>query len=417
MKNKVMEVPFSYEEAMRLYHAAQQVGQDFFDFSPYYMFLSNEEREDKVKAYVLTSLRRGMLETAGVSIRDREELLVCKNWIVGSTPVEYILSMYRDPLEDEGYCLIEIMAEFMVSEGISEYEIRPSALFGEYLLNRDIGTDIRETLRLLERTLEERTEEGFFYECSYVTHPTDYGFDEEEEPESEFTLLSIEEQRSGLLQFIREYRLCLDGAPIGETCFLGIMKRYLAYMDQYYMDDTTFLNELPGLCVLHFGGPYVSFRIGEDVCMMGNAQRDVYLIEDRDLAEIVKMHPDKEDVQAIAWCLDQMCDSGQRADSSYLRALAGWRCTDKGIVFSEIFCRDTDMACDLRIGISMFSAFLAPMILDAVSEHAKMSYLCGDGGTLQDAGQQRPSNHVPDKTCCSESVCKPTESWTAGTGE
>jgi len=375
MKRKVMKVPFSYEEAIRLYRVAQQIERDFFDFSPYYGYCSSQvEREDQVKEYVIISLRRKFLEAAGVSIEGRKELLVCKDGIDGKTPIKYIQTMYWDPCEDAEYGRIEATAEFMRKMGISEYEMLPSALFGYYLLDEDKGRDICETLRLLEKTLVEHTEGTYFYECDYITYYMDCDSEEDEEPG--FIPLSIEEKRSALLQFVREYRLCLNGTPIEESRFLSIIKKFLVYTDQYYMDDTTFLKKLPGLCVLLFGGSSVEFHIGEKVCMTGNAECNVYLIEDRELVNIIKMFPDNEDVQVITWCLDQMCDSGQQADSSYLQALAGWQCTDEGIVLSTISCRNTDYAENPRRGISVFSAFLAPLILDAVTEHARSSLLC-----------------------------------------
>lgn len=372
MDRKVMKVPFSYDEAMRLYHAAQQVEQDFFDFSPYYGYnCMQEKKQDRIKEYVIASLRRRLIEAAGVSVKDRDELLICKDWVIGSIPIKYVNQMYRDPFEDEEFGIIESMVEFMEEMGISEYDMRPSALFGYFLLNEDMGTDIHKTLCVLERMLTERAESPYFYEYDYITYNLDYEEYEEYE-EYDFTPLSIEEQRSAMLQFIQEYRLCLAGTSIEESRFLRVIKKYLVYTGQYYMDDATFLKEFPGICILLFGGANAEFHMEEDICMIGISECDAYLIEDRELANMIKMFPDKEDVQVITWCLDQMCKSGHQASSSYLQALAGWRSTDEGIVFSTISCRYTDIADNMRRGISIFSAFLAPLILDAVSEHAKM---------------------------------------------
>lgn len=373
MDGIVMEIPFSYEEAMRLYHVALQLEQDFYDFSPYYGYCSSsEERRDQVKEYVITSLRRKLLEAAGVSIEGREDLLVCRTWIKGKISMKYIQTLYRDPYEDEGFGIIEVMAEFMSEMGISEYEMRPSALFGYYLLNRYMDKDIGVTLSLLEKTLEEQTEGPYFYGLDYITYCVDY--DHEEDKESEFVPPSIEEQRRAMLQFIQEYRKCLNGFPLEKSQFLCVVKKFLVYTGQYCMDDTTFLKKLPGLCVLLFGGSNVEFHMGKEVCMIGNAECDVYLIEDRELANIIKIFSNKEDVQVIIWCLNQMCDSGQRANSCYLQDLAGWQCTDEGIVYTTISCRNTDFAQNPRQGISIFSAFLAPLILDAVTEHVKLSF-------------------------------------------
>lgn len=373
MDKKVMKVPFSYNEAMRLYHAAQQVKQDFFDFSPYYGCNSIQKvKQDRIKEYVMISLRRRLIEAAGVSVKDREELLSYKDWVIGSTSIKYVNQMYRDPYEDADFGIIESMVEFMEEMGISEYDMRPSALFGYYLLNKDMGTDIHKTLCVLEKKLTERTESEYFYEYDYITYNIGYE-DYEDYEEYDFTPLSIEEQRSAMLQFIQEYRLCLAGTSIEESRFLLVIKKYLVYTGQYYMDDATFLKEFPGICVLLFGGANAEFHMGEDICMNGISECDAYLIEDRELVNMIKMFPDKEDVRAITWCLDQMCESGHQARSSYLQALARWRLTDEGIVFSTISCRYTEVSDNMRQGISIFSAYLAPLILDAVSKHAKMS--------------------------------------------
>lgn len=380
MKSKTIKKPFSYKEAIRLYHAAQQIRQDFFGVSPhYYMGLSGNyvrKKMDDITVYIVSALRKKMLESVGVSTGDREELLQCKERIIGRIPVEEVFQIYRDILEDVGLDIVDDLTEFMELESISEYEIHPCALFGVYLLNKDVGTDIRQTLNLLETALEEQMEESIFAKCDFVDYRIrypNYFYDEESEV-VDLDIPGIAEQKKDLLRFIDEYRQCLDGAPINEHSPLGIMKRFLVSLNQYYMDNAVFLRELPGLCILLFGGIDIIFHIDKKVYMRGSAQLDIYLLKDRVLAAIISKSPHDDDVQVIKWCLDRMCESGHRAESSYLSALTGWKCTEQGILFSTVSCRDTDLAQNFHEGISLFAAVLAPLILDAVSEHVKMTY-------------------------------------------